>query len=434
MALSRVDWCNAGDAAGWARATESVAGHFHREWPVRRPSQAVVVDRVVCPTALVQDRPVRDLMQRPWMPASPCLPPAVVNPLQTPWCSPSLVVPAAPEPAPPDALATSDQWQRYRPRTARQAPTRQPHTPSYVTPARALARPYRTARQGQPLRAGSGGDPWYQHQGASAGGLGGGRCGDRCEGRRPHQTPRLYVGTIGSGRIGALAGYPSRDSEPCCRGLGGGAFRDGACCGWIKGATSTGCLAHSCAGTSSGGSRAVQASYGKAAYHSPHGGAALSSSGAGSSPGSSRHRHTTHRQGAGAEDAPHLDRGAGLHRPGIVRCDPAWDLQLPCGLSPSQISDLLFREITPEDYELLLRLDETVARPTTSKAFVDSMPEARAEDSADKSCSVCLLTFNSDDAVAELPCKHLFHRSCIGKWLTERSRVCPLCSVEVFPS
>lgn len=29
-----------------------------------------------------------------------------------------------------------------------------------------------------------------------------------------------------------------------------------------------------------------------------------------------------------------------------------------------EVSDLLFRDITPEDYEILLRLDDTVSRPS----------------------------------------------------------------------
>jgi hypothetical protein len=28
----------------------------------------------------------------------------------------------------------------------------------------------------------------------------------------------------------------------------------------------------------------------------------------------------------------------------------------------------------------------------------------------------------------------MFHKDCVSKWLLERHRVCPLCSIEVFPS
>lgn len=112
------------------------------------------------------------------------------------------------------------------------------------------------------------------------------------------------------------------------------------------------------------------------------------------------------------------------------------EAHLPCGLlapSYADYSDLLFREITPEDYELLLRLDESVARPTASKEKVDSLPRARSEDAIGQVCTVCLDPFKASDNVLMLPaCKHLFHKECVSKWLLERHRVCPLCNVEVF--
>eukprot|EP00427_Karlodinium_veneficum_P059527 CAMPEP_0169389628 /NCGR_PEP_ID=MMETSP1017-20121227/46842_1 /TAXON_ID=342587 /ORGANISM="Karlodinium micrum, Strain CCMP2283" /LENGTH=256 /DNA_ID=CAMNT_0009491825 /DNA_START=8 /DNA_END=775 /DNA_ORIENTATION=- len=41
---------------------------------------------------------------------------------------------------------------------------------------------------------------------------------------------------------------------------------------------------------------------------------------------------------------------------------------LPCGLTQREFHDLLFREITPEDYEMLLRLDASVAKPSVAEA------------------------------------------------------------------
>lgn len=107
---------------------------------------------------------------------------------------------------------------------------------------------------------------------------------------------------------------------------------------------------------------------------------------------------------------------------------------MPCGLLPTQLSELLFRDITPEDYELLLQLDEGIKRPVASSAGVDSLPKADSETFLGESCTVCLLAFEKDDEVTVLPCEHLFHRDCIGKWLTERKPACPLCNEEVFPS
>jgi len=41
-------------------------------------------------------------------------------------------------------------------------------------------------------------------------------------------------------------------------------------------------------------------------------------------------------------------------------------------------------------------------------------------------CCICLEEFNTESTVAELPCKHVFHKSCVEVWLTQKSS-CPLC-------
>jgi len=109
------------------------------------------------------------------------------------------------------------------------------------------------------------------------------------------------------------------------------------------------------------------------------------------------------------------------------------DVRLPCGLLPSQVSELLDRDITPDDYEMLLQLDEGLARPTGDTEAVAGLTTANAADFLGESCSVCLLAFEPKDAVAALQCKHPFHVQCISKWLLERCRWCPLCGSEAVP-
>lgn len=79
--------------------------------------------------------------------------------------------------------------------------------------------------------------------------------------------------------------------------------------------------------------------------------------------------------------------------------------RLACGLSSAEVSDLLFRDITPEDYEILLRLDETVSRPTASASSIDSLEKASGKDLVGESCSVCLMVFEESDVAAVLPCR-----------------------------
>lgn len=136
------------------------------------------------------------------------------------------------------------------------------------------------------------------------------------------------------------------------------------------------------------------------------------------------------------------------------------DGRLPCGLSPSQMYELTRREITPEDYDLLLSLDEKVvaSAATASRESIEALPAANEDDLANACCAVCLGSFGEPPSpggvrvcaaigapssaaaaaaaaptgVAVLPCGHNFHRECIARWLTERRQQCPLCGRDAF--
>ena len=41
-------------------------------------------------------------------------------------------------------------------------------------------------------------------------------------------------------------------------------------------------------------------------------------------------------------------------------------------------------------------------------------------------CPICLQKYKSADIIKEFPCKHIFHKTCISKWL-KKSNVCPIC-------
>lgn len=103
-------------------------------------------------------------------------------------------------------------------------------------------------------------------------------------------------------------------------------------------------------------------------------------------------------------------------------------------MMPGEVFDLLFREITPEDYDMLLRLDEKVSRPTASATSIDELPAVRTKEVLGEECAVCLAAFEVEDLVAALPCRHRFHRACISKWLAECRRACPLCGDEALPT
>lgn len=101
-------------------------------------------------------------------------------------------------------------------------------------------------------------------------------------------------------------------------------------------------------------------------------------------------------------------------------------------MTVQQYSELLYREIDPDDYELLQQLDEGIERKTLNQDFVDILPRQVTEEVVGEACLVCLDTFMAADVVIKLPdCGHSFHKECVSRWLMERHRSCPLCNQQV---
>eukprot|EP01098_Paradermamoeba_levis_P003657 TRINITY_DN1641_c0_g1_i4.p1 TRINITY_DN1641_c0_g1~~TRINITY_DN1641_c0_g1_i4.p1 ORF type:complete len:371 (-),score=148.60 TRINITY_DN1641_c0_g1_i4:139-1122(-) len=105
------------------------------------------------------------------------------------------------------------------------------------------------------------------------------------------------------------------------------------------------------------------------------------------------------------------------------------------GLTPQQIAQLQTRELTPEDYELLLTLDKSVKPKTVEEKKVKGFPVVVVTMENVKqfegNCSVCLMEFGVGDKVKTLPCKHYFHEGCIDTWLTTSSVNCPVDGLSV---
>jgi hypothetical protein len=103
------------------------------------------------------------------------------------------------------------------------------------------------------------------------------------------------------------------------------------------------------------------------------------------------------------------------------------------GLTMQQILELTTRELTPEDYEMLLLLDSLVEKKTLSKKDVTRFKQCTvAEDHAhDEPCVICFNNFVKGEKQTELPCTHKYHSSCIETWLTQSGTTCPLCGVSL---
>ncbi|XP_076990024.1 E3 ubiquitin-protein ligase RNF149 isoform X2 [Tamandua tetradactyla] len=52
-------------------------------------------------------------------------------------------------------------------------------------------------------------------------------------------------------------------------------------------------------------------------------------------------------------------------------------------------------------------------------------------DTDTENCAVCIENFKVKDIIRILPCKHIFHRTCIDPWLLDH-RTCPMCKLDVI--
>lgn len=99
----------------------------------------------------------------------------------------------------------------------------------------------------------------------------------------------------------------------------------------------------------------------------------------------------------------------------------------------NKIAELQHRDITPEDFELLLILDESVAPKTVSTNFLQSLTVIVVEEAKilGELCSICMEIYQASEKAKRLPCNHMFHVSCIDNWLSNASLNCPLDGVPV---
>ncbi|CAF4578886.1 unnamed protein product [Rotaria sp. Silwood2] len=91
------------------------------------------------------------------------------------------------------------------------------------------------------------------------------------------------------------------------------------------------------------------------------------------------------------------------------------------------------REITENDYDILLQLDnaQNAAVMGIPENIVKSMPTERVHERSrllqhGEQCRLCLRSYQIGERVRRLPCRHKFHIDCIDGWLLHSHPTCPI--------
>ncbi|XP_038837918.1 RING finger protein 150-like isoform X1 [Salvelinus namaycush] len=72
------------------------------------------------------------------------------------------------------------------------------------------------------------------------------------------------------------------------------------------------------------------------------------------------------------------------------------------------------------------------AKKAISKLQVRTIRKGDKETESDfDNCAVCIEVYKANDVVRILPCRHIFHKSCVDPWLLDH-RTCPMCKMNIL--
>mmetsp|Transcript_88727 Transcript_88727/g.202949 ORF Transcript_88727/g.202949 Transcript_88727/m.202949 type:complete len:182 (+) Transcript_88727:127-672(+) len=105
---------------------------------------------------------------------------------------------------------------------------------------------------------------------------------------------------------------------------------------------------------------------------------------------------------------------------------------LASGITLGQARELQGRELTAEDFELLLSLDKTVPAPRPGpETYLRRVPQGDV--AVDWTCSICQHGQDDPAEVCVTPCLHQFHKYCVVRWFDMGQKRCPMCNQAVAP-
>ncbi|XP_075518032.1 brassinosteroid-responsive RING protein 1-like [Primulina tabacum] len=95
--------------------------------------------------------------------------------------------------------------------------------------------------------------------------------------------------------------------------------------------------------------------------------------------------------------------------------------------------------LEPETLSVSAR-EESGSEPKSVSAVLirELLPVVMFSDLAEmdppENCAVCLYELNGEDEIRRLTnCRHIFHRSCVDRWMDHDQKTCPLCRTQFIP-
>jgi hypothetical protein len=111
-------------------------------------------------------------------------------------------------------------------------------------------------------------------------------------------------------------------------------------------------------------------------------------------------------------------------------------------LPDSIVRSLEQRELTQEDYDMLLTLDSgPQIQGSIPIHIINGFPLLKLMGDADKkrfrldhdgNCNICVIKIRHGEIVRQIPCGHGFHRECIDRWLLNTRSTCPSCGIAAY--
>ena len=114
---------------------------------------------------------------------------------------------------------------------------------------------------------------------------------------------------------------------------------------------------------------------------------------------------------------------------------------VPTLLPPNLVTALQSRDLTNDDYEILLNLDKPQPQGTLPLHIINSFPLIKICGPGDRKhvgldgdggCGICMAKVGYGEIIRQIPCGHGFHQPCIDRWLLHQRTVCPKCGLAAY--